>query len=71
MNEPNILAFVALKRNRITQQEIARRCGVSPAVVSQVLNGRVRSRRISTEIANATNHTLAELFPEYENKQLS
>ena len=59
----NFTAFAALKAKGIRQKEIAARCGVSPAAVSQVLNGKACSQKIRVAIAEAVNLPVEELFP--------
>lgn len=63
--------FAALKAAGLKQKDIAQKCGVSSTVVSQVLNGRAKSHRIATAVAEATGLPMSDLFPDYaagENK---
>ena len=55
--------LTALRRARVTQAEIARRCGVAAPAVWQVINGRRPTARIQDAIAEATGLPVTQLFP--------
>ncbi|UCD85506.1 MAG: helix-turn-helix transcriptional regulator [Deltaproteobacteria bacterium] len=48
----------------ITQTELARRVGVSPAGLNQVINGKRKTRHIREAIARELGMEVSELFPE-------
>lgn len=55
---------ILMLRKGITQAEIARRLGVSGATVSLVVSGRMRSRRVEQEIAEALGLPREILWPD-------
>lgn len=56
---------IALIRANVRQAAIARRVHVSESVVSRVVNGTTRSRRVETAIAAATQTSPSDLWPEW------
>lgn len=53
-----------MRRNGVTQAEIARRVGVAPVTVSNVITGSTTSRRIAQAIAEATGLSIQALWPD-------
>ncbi len=53
----------ALKKQGLTQKEVAVRNNVSRTTVSHVIHGRGKSKRIALAIASATGLTPAVLWP--------
>lgn len=52
-----------LKKNKVTQSDIARRTGVAPVTVSNVITGSTTSRRVAQAIAEATGLSIQALWP--------
>lgn len=52
-----------LKRQGITQVEIARKFGVSHVMIHQVIYGRSKSHRIQEEIARILGKEIDEIWP--------
>lgn len=59
---PTDLKIILMKEG-ITQADIARDIGVKPSVVSCVVNGKERSKRVETAIAKLINKNRAEVWP--------
>lgn len=60
----------AIRKAGSSQKRIAKRLGVSETTVSNVIKGRVTSRRIAEEIARITKLKLSQLWPgRYEPKK--
>lgn len=55
----------ALKIRGTSQADIARACGVAPATVNGVVQGKTRSRQIEDAIAAATGLSLFQLWPQW------
>jgi transcriptional regulator with XRE-family HTH domain len=53
-----------LKEKRVTQADIADRCGVRASGVNQVIHRRSRSKKIEKSLARTLGVKLAELFGE-------
>ena len=53
----------ALVLHGVSQADIARRAGVTPTHVSDVLHGRRRSPRVERAIAEALGRAVEDLFP--------
>lgn len=53
-----------LRRVGKTQADIARSLGVSPAVVSNVIHGRITSFNVANYIATLVNQDIATLWPD-------
>lgn len=62
MKHNEILAALMLKEHRLT--EIARKFNVSRTMISSVIRGRSKSRRIQEEIATIIGKTVEEIWPE-------
>jgi len=60
---------IALLREGVSMRSIARKLGVSPNSVSLVVNRRMVSRRIMSEIALAIKSELTGVFPEQFGKR--
>gem|GEM_PF-2500924 len=60
----------AIRKAGSSQKRIAVRLGVSETTVSNVIKGRVTSRRIANEIARITDLKLSQLWPgRYDDKK--
>lgn len=55
----------ALKMRGTSQADIARLCGVTPATVNGVVQGKTRSRQVEECIAAATGLSLYQLWPQW------
>jgi len=60
---------IALLREGVSMRSIARKLGVSPNSISLVVNRRMVSRRIMSEIALAIKSELTGVFPEQFGKR--
>lgn len=66
MTEPNAnIVKAALVLANVSQAEVAQQCGVEPASVSNVVNGRSRSKTVEMRIANITGVPLEQLWPQW------
>jgi len=66
-NDPSTIK-TWIKQANSSSHTIAKRCKVQPSAVSQVVNGRTRSKKLESALAKATGRTLAELFPSWYEK---
>jgi len=55
----------ALKVRGYSQAALAKECGIKPATMSTVINGRSRSAQIEERISAITGYTLEELWPQW------
>ena len=55
---------IALMRTKVTQAELARRCGVSPTQIHRVIHGSV-SDHVRCQIAKAIHKDVKLIWPEY------
>ena len=55
----------ALKLKGYSQADIANDCGVKPATVSMVINGKARSAQVEQRIADVTGYLRMNLWPQW------
>lgn len=63
--QKNIPLLVAIAKSGLRQQDLAKKAGVSRAVISMSVNGRyIPSKTHQQTIAKALNRPVAEIFPD-------
>jgi len=60
-----VMIQIALKLRGIRQADVAKRCGVRPSVVHDVIFSNRRSSKVEMQIAADTGLPLAELWPHW------
>lgn len=57
-----------IRKAGATQTAIAETLGVSPATVSAVINGRIKSKRVASAIALVVSRSVVSLWPEKDSR---